>query len=107
MFAELIAAGALGFVKGLYGDKKRPTKRRSSFAGALIEETLFRGVLPPAVGLAGFVASHQPRTVGRIADLAVGSLLYGSAMKRFGLLGAVGAHVAHNVALGVGKWVSR
>jgi membrane protease YdiL (CAAX protease family) len=101
MFAELLASAAFGFVKGLYD--KRGARAHSSFAGAVVEETLFRGLLPPAAGLAGFVASHRPKTAARAADVALGGLLYGSAMKRFGLLGAMCAHVAHNVCIGLGR----
>lgn len=103
MFAELLVSAAFGFVKGLYD--KRGARTHSSFAGAVVEEALFRGLLPPAAGLAGFVASHRPKTATRAADVMLGGLLYGSAMKRFGLWGAVGAHLAHNVAIGFGRRV--
>ena len=101
MLAEIAIAGAFGLVKGLYGPKR--AKLHSSFAGAVVEEVLFRGLLRGPAGLAGFVASHRPRSVGRVADLAAGAALYGSAMKRGGLFGAICAHVAHNAFIGVGR----
>lgn len=101
MLAEIALAGAFGLVKGLYGPKR--AKLHSSFAGAVVEEVLFRGLLRGPAGLAGFIASHQPRSVGRVADLAAGSLLYASAARRGGLFGAVCAHALHNACIAVGR----
>lgn len=105
MFAELAISAAFGFVKGL---NMRGRGRRSHspagahFAGPIFEEVLFRGLLPPAAGLAGFVAVHRPKTLTRAADVALGGVLYASAYKRAGLFGAIAAHVAHNVAIDLG-----
>lgn len=97
---ELLASAAFGFVKGLYS---RPSRAHVSFAGPIIEEVLFRGLMSPGAGLAGFVASHKPKTAIRAADVAFGGLLYGSAYRRFGLLGACAAHIAHNVSISLGR----
>lgn len=105
MLAELALSAAFGFVKGLYGNRR--AKLHSSFAGAVVEEVLFRGLLPPAAGLAGFVASHRPKSAARVADLTAGAMLYGSAMRSGGLFGAIGAHALHNVAIAVGRRLQR
>lgn len=97
---ELLASAAFGFVKGLYDDAP---SRHVGLAGPVVEEVIFRGLMGPTSGLAGFVASHKPKSVERAADVAVGGLLYGSAYSRFGLLGAIGAHLAHNLCVNLGR----
>lgn len=97
---ELLASAAFGFVKGLYDDTPA---RHVGLAGPVVEEVIFRGMMGPIGGLAGFVASHKPKSVSRAADVALGGLLYGSAYKHFGILGAIGAHLAHNVAVNLGR----
>lgn len=104
---ELLASAAFGFVKGLY-DKRGKRDRREQghslgFAGPVLEEVVFRGLLNGPVGLAGFIGAHKPRSAARAADVALGGLLYGSAYRRFGLLGSIAAHVAHNVAISLGR----
>lgn len=101
---ELVASAAFGFVKGLYD---RGPRRHTSFAGPVIEEVIFRGAMSPGAGLAGFVAAHRPKSVARAADVAVGGLLYTSAYKRFGLLGSIGAHLCHNLCVGLGRAARR
>lgn len=97
---ELLASAAFGFVKGLYDNEPA---RHVGLASPVVEEVVFRGLMGPAAGLAGFVAAHKPKSVSRAADVALGGLLYGSAYRRFGLLGACAAHVAHNVCVNLGR----
>lgn len=107
---ELLASAAFGFVKGLYDPQRgrsRQGREHVSVAGPVLEEVLFRGALGGPVGLAGFVAAHKPKSVGRVADVALGGLLYGSAYRRFGLLGACAAHIAHNVCVSLGRGARR
>lgn len=107
-------------LSGLYGLGKaallRSNDHRQDFAqavitGPIVEEAVYRVGLG-ALGLRGTVGafsfamdhlSDPNATVGetalRFGDTFLGGVLYGQAYAQFGFLGAVAAHVAHNLAV--------
>lgn len=112
-------AGLMGLAKGLL--RGPSAVRRHNHLGAylinpLLEEASFRGPqLHPALSSAAFAVAHM--TPGllkddpgfgayRLAEVFAGGLIYDMAFKRFGFLGAVGAHALHNVACSLGGALS-
>lgn len=87
------------------------------------EELLYRGALgflgsklPAGAGAVIFAADHvlnngEQHSFGsgavRFADVFLGGLLYERAFKSYGLLGAVAAHTAHNLAVAAGIGLKR
>lgn len=121
-FGPFLASIALGFVKGLTvpGDP-RAFNPEMDFVGPVREEAIYRGALYLLPGLplgstaATFAVDHclsdfkrdpaPPMTVAaRFGDVFLGGLCYEIAMRRMGILGAIGAHCLHNMAV---SWGSR
>jgi len=115
----IVLAGLHGILGGLVV-AKGPQRRRSgyqSFGAPVIEEVLFRGVpgalgVPGGVSTAAFAGAHavdDPEHTDpvRLGDVVLGSLIYQAAFKQFGIVGAIGAHVAHNLAVGLGQSLVR
>lgn len=116
----LLLSAAFGLAKGL---AEEPGKRSSRLdatthlVAPVIEEVAFRVVpsfagAPASLAAAAFTADHVLRELPnhtpaslawRFADTATGAYLYQAAFKRFGFLGAVAAHVAHNIAVSAGR----
>lgn len=114
----ILAAAAFGFVKGLVLKGRSPDRvtamhgMSSRFAGALHEEVQSRwvpfqrtgGQMPIGGSALPFAMGHYapgaPNGLNalRVADAVAGGLLYESAFRSFGLLGAIAAHAIHNIA---------
>ena len=118
----ILLAGAFGFAKGLLGGvgSRLSSKARNyaSFGAPVVEEMMYRGLpfslfgamLPSGFTAVGFAADHVASeglegssALARFADVFAGGILYESAYKRFGLVGAIAAHAAHNIAVGWGQ----
>lgn len=115
----IAAAGGWGLIKGLVAGKNSLRDRiglGDFFAGPVIEEMMFRAPqIHPALSSAAFAAVHlTPAMVMhdpgfsafRFAEVFAGGLMYDRAYKRYGFLGAVGAHFLHNAACTIGALVS-
>lgn len=128
----IFLAGLSGFFKGaMYG---RPDVRSPGFGNlvtAAAREELTYRALPATVatalgkttprGLSAFIfavdhlrddaargVSHSlGGSLGRFADVFLGGLLYEDAYRSHGLLGAVAAHAAHNLAVYAGTAATR
>jgi len=102
--------------------KRRPKRAYANFGAPVVEETIYRALPMAALGAglpfgataAWFAADHvvaerAEHTAGsaaiRFGDVLLGGLLYESAFRRFGFLGAVGAHALHNIMAGVGRGI--
>lgn len=112
-------AGLIGLAKGLVsgpGSVRRHNHLGSFLMAPLLEEATFRGPqMHPALSSAAFAAAHMtPQLMKadpsfsayRFAEVFAGGLIYDAAFKRFGFLGAVGAHALHNVACSLGGALS-
>lgn len=112
-------AGLLGLAKGFVagqGSVRRHNHLGSFLVAPLLEEATFRvPQVHPALSSAAFAAAHMTPglmkgdpgfSAYRFAEVFAGGLIYDLAFKRFGLLGAVGAHALHNVACSLGGALS-
>lgn len=117
----LVAGFAVGPEIDARGRRVKPKGRAYAELGApIVEETLYRALplmgfgsaLPKGATALAFAADHvrgewAEHSAGsaalRFGDVFLGGLLYESAFRRFGWLGAIGAHMAHNIFVGVGR----
>ncbi len=117
----ILSAAALGFAKRLFMPGPVPKDHRGALhtcvLGPLAEELAFReaperaGVPAPlasaAFAMAHFVGEKNVPTgnaaVFRFADVFTGGMLYTSAYRQMGYLGAVAAHAAHNWFCDLGR----
>lgn len=120
----IFTSAAFGFLKGyLMGGRRDPRIHplHANLAGPLTEEALFRaiphhlsgGKHSPASTATHFALMHMPQEISsgasggrvamRFADVFAGGMLYEAAYRRFGFLGAVLAHAAHNAMCSVGS----
>ncbi len=112
----IMLAGLYGLAKGFaLQPTKLPHKLRvhAILAAPIIEETMYRWV-PAALGggaflnglsAAKFALDHvngEGTGLGRFADVFIGGIIYERAFIKYGLLGAITAHMAHNIAVGLG-----
>ncbi len=115
----ILTSALFGLAKGLFGPKSDPGPGGLGYVGFLgpaLEEIVYRGVphyvtrgrAPMGLSAFGFAADHvrsEEHTPGsaltRFADVFAGGLLYEQAFKRFGILGAIASHSAHNLAIGL------
>jgi len=116
----ILFAGLYGLFKGLASGPAPALggagRRYTHLQAPVFEETLFRKLphalfgdyLPPGYTAAGFALAHlgEPGMSGldmalRFADVFAGGLIYETAYKRHGWFGAICAHAAHNIALGL------
>jgi membrane protease YdiL (CAAX protease family) len=112
---------AFGLCKGLVLARYHGRGRRfeAMVAGPLLEEATYRGPLalmpgrfPPGMSALSFALAHVEAnapigfSAWRLAETFLGGLLYESALRRFGFLGAVIAHAAHNIGCDVGATLS-
>lgn len=109
----IFGAALYGLGKGIVvrSNDHRQDFVKAVVAGPVVEEAIFRYGLGQlnvggVVGAFAFAADHlhhpnstAGETALRFADTFAGGLLYGKAYARFGFLGAVAAHVAHNLAV--------
>jgi membrane protease YdiL (CAAX protease family) len=115
----IAAAGGWGLIKGLVAGKSSLQNRKhfaSYVTGPITEEAMFRlPQLHPALSSAAFAAVHlSPAMVKgnpvfslyRFAEVFAGGWLYDKAFKQYGFLGAVGAHVGHNLMCTLGGLLS-
>lgn len=122
MFGPLLGSIAFGLLKGLTskGDSGGPSIEMD-FMGPVREELIYRGAplwaapgLPYGLTAVAFATDHivadnkqHPMTTGqavaRFGDVLLGGMLYESAMRSSGILGAIASHVAHNAAVGAGE----
>jgi hypothetical protein len=121
----VLASAAYGFLKGLTQVGRERFHAEQDLFGPAKEEFLYRGVplwaapnLPYGSTAVTFAADHvmgelkrgslQPNAAAaRFGDVLLGGALYETAFRQFGLLGAIGAHVAHNLAIGWGTRARR
>lgn len=118
----IIASTLHGFLAGLAVGPGRGPRPPGGFGGLLgaaaREETIYRAGLmglvgvaaPPGLSAAIFAADHvlsEQHTAGsgviRFADVFLGGIFYERAYKAFGLVGAIAAHAAHNLAVRAGE----
>lgn len=128
---EIVASAAFGFIKAfseglLVGEAQPIGGWMHSLVGPAREEMMYRGPLylgfgslPTGWTAVPFAMEHviQESALGmhrssasafsRFADVFLGGVLYEKAFRRWGILGAIAAHAAHNVALNVGLHASR
>ena len=103
----ILAAGLHGLIAGSIARAPRRRPRfngYSAFGAPVIEEVLYRGLLsrslPEGMGAVMFAADHVLANRGHnFFDVLLGGILYEKARKQYGLLGAIGAHCAHNLAV--------
>ena len=111
----LVLSALHGLIAGVISGGK-PDKKRAftNFGAPIAEEALFRGLgssLPFGVTSTAFAAAHVLKEKGysrgsdvvRFGDVLLGGLLYETAFKRFGIMGAIAAHTLHNVMAGLGQ----
>ncbi len=128
----MLGALALGFVKGLTGNREEePFDLEQNFVGPVKEEFIYRGAplwlkpnLPFGSTAVIFAADHirgdyvesmkhnlppptAPQVAARFGDVLLGGLLYESSFRQFGILGAIASHVGHNLAVSWGARVRR
>lgn len=106
----ILASALFGLTKGMLreGPPSLPFGK-VVVTGPVMEEVLYRAVpklagVPSTVSALGFAVDHvksegRSNDLARFADVFAGGLLYESAYKQFGLLGAIAAHASHNLAL--------
>lgn len=117
----IFLSGLFGLAKGLVSHGRGlPSADRShaQFRAPVVEEAVFRKLpfvlfgraLPAGYTAAGFALAHVSdeqlngaSALTRFADVFAGGLLYENAFKQYGLLGAIAAHAAHNIAVGLGQ----
>jgi membrane protease YdiL (CAAX protease family) len=110
-------AGAWGFLKGLVAGRPGDTMALGDFLAApVIEEMMFRAPqLPVGLSSAAFAAAHltvpmikhDPAfSAYRFAEVFAGGVLYDMAYKRWGLAGAAGTHMLHNLMCTLGGIMS-
>jgi membrane protease YdiL (CAAX protease family) len=117
----VVVSLAFGLCKGLVLARyHRSDKRFEAMVTApLIEEATYRGPLalmpgrfPRGMSALSFALAHVEArapigfSAWRLAETFLGGLLYESALRRFGFLGAVIAHAAHNIGCDVGATLS-
>jgi len=114
MLGYILGCAAWGFTKAHVLGAHRTGHMLEGYAmPELVEELQFRGlaerVVAPAVGLspgaarlaqAAYFGSMHP---GNELDAAVGGFVYSMAFAKHGLLGSLGAHVAHNIGCWLGS----
>lgn len=103
-----------GLLKGALSGGPR---RRVDVEAPIGEEIAFRAMpiafgAPPGLADVAFAATHMrgyrgPAAAARFGDALVGGALYRAAYGRYGLGGAVLAHLGHNLALAFGRWLAR
>ncbi len=131
-FGPFLASVALGFVKGLTAQRnEEPFHLEQDFMGPIKEELIYRGAplwlkpnLPFGSTAVIFAADHlrsdyleavkhntapptSMQTAARFGDVLLGGALYEASFRQFGILGAIGSHVAHNLAVRWGSKVRR
>jgi len=130
-FTPMLASLALGFVKGLTADRASHFNPEMDFIGPVREELIYRGLplwakpnLPFGSTAAVFAIDHiahdmtragregevmQPLEIAaRFGDVLLGGCMYEAAARGpGGILAAIGCHVGHNVACGLGSRVRR
>lgn len=118
----IVAALALGFVKGWSTPGNVGLNLQSDVYGPIKEELIYRGGplwlfpnLPFGVTALAFAVDHvlddlkspSPGTtgelVGRFGDVLFGGLCYEAAYRRHGIFAAIAAHSAHNAAITLGS----
>lgn len=112
-------SGAWGMIKGLIAGRSTARQHNHFSAyvsGPFIEEAMFRlPQLSAPISSAAFAAVHlTPDMVKqdplfsafRFGEVFCGGLLYDQAFKRYGFLGAVGAHMLHNISCTLGALMS-
>lgn len=129
MLGAFLASAAFGFVKGWSTPGASPGDDRfraeQDFYGPVREELIYRAAplwafpnLPFGTTAVTFAAEHiisdsrhgpmgARDVVARFGDVMLGGILYESAMRSSGVLGAIAAHIAHNVAVGFGARARR
>ncbi len=125
MIPSLLGSVVLGLVKGLTAPAPIDFSWEQDLVGPVREEALFRGPLyffpkvPFGSTAVVFTAAHLDDDVAsgvqmtpaellaRLGDVFLGSLLYESAMRKSGIVSAIAAHAAHNIAIGVGSRLRR
>ena len=124
MLNPFILSAMFGFLKGTTkpgGPAWGPEGVQANVMAPLLEEAAYRaaphylfGGFPMGVTATVFAADHVWAENGRygldgthalmrFADVLLGGLLYESAFRRWGYLGAVASHAVHNVMCGVGS----
>lgn len=120
----LLLAGLSGFMKGAMGMHTAPARGFADVVtSAATEEVAYRAIpatiaaamgreAPRGLGALVFAADHllddrihgvnRGGGLGRFADVLLGGLIYEDAYKSHGVLGAIAAHVAHNMAVQFG-----
>jgi hypothetical protein len=116
----VLAAAAYGFVKGLSQQGREAFHPQQDLFGPIKEEFVYRGMplwafsgLPYGSTAVTFAADHvmgdlrsgaiSPHAAAaRFGDVLLGGVLYESAFRQFGFLGAAAAHIVHNMAVSWG-----
>lgn len=118
----LLAGAAFGLVKGFTSKRALPFNAQHDLWGPAREEVVYRAAplwlfpnLPFGSTAVTFAADHvlsdsrhstgmgATELLARFGDVLLGGAIYESAFRRFGLLGAIAAHAAHNVGVGLGS----
>lgn len=125
----ILLAGLHGLVAGYAAGPERDRRGRrlkaqprayAEFGAPVVEETIYRALplmglgasIPRGATAAWFAADHvlsewADHDAGsaaiRFGDVFLGGLFYESAFRKFGWLGAIGAHALHNLATRVGR----
>lgn len=128
MIVPVLASIAFGFIKGLTQSGREKFHAEQDLYGPVKEEFLYRGAplwaapnLPYGSTAVSFAADHvfsevrqqgaapldAREVAGRFGDVLLGGLLYETAFRQFGIVGAAAAHVAHNVAVSWGTKARR
>lgn len=119
MVNPIAMSGAWGLIKGLVAGRSTARQHNHFSAyvsGPFMEEAMFRlPQLSAPISSAAFAAVHlTPDMIRedplfsafRFGEVFAGGMMYDSAFKRYGFLGAVGAHMLHNVACTLGAILS-
>lgn len=125
MIFPVIASVAYGFIKGLSSSGRDTFNAEQDLYGPVKEELVYRGAplwaapnLPFGSTAVAFAADHvaselkghtleASAVAARFGDVLLGGLLYETAFRRFGIVGAAAAHVAHNMAISWGTKARR
>lgn len=120
-----VASLAYGFIKGLSSSGRDTFNAEQDVYGPVKEEFVYRGAplwaapnLPFGSTAVAFAADHVAAELkgntldanaiaARFGDVLLGGLLYETAFRRFGIVGAVASHVAHNMAISWGTKARR
>lgn len=115
---EILASAAFGYAKGYaVGPRAAPVNGFSVHVAAPVaEEVMYRAGMKQLGGFASSAVFALDHVVGkgsagmtpgqravRFADAFAGGILYHRAFAKYGLFGAIAAHMAHNVCASLGR----